>query len=71
MGKLPFADPPLAALLREQLSWRIRGFCLEHRKTGGNPMNLPVQLQANEEVISVIKRHPASLWGRLAWEDLF
>ena len=29
-------------------------------------MNLPVQLQNNEEVISVIKRHPASLWGRLA-----
>lgn len=29
-------------------------------------MNLPVQLQGNEEVIQVIRRHPASLWGRLA-----
>jgi len=29
-------------------------------------MDLPVQLQGGEEVIQVIRRHPASLWGRLA-----
>ena len=29
-------------------------------------MDLPVQLQSGEEVIQVIRRHPASLWGRLA-----
>jgi hypothetical protein len=29
-------------------------------------MDLPVQLQGGEEVIRVIRRHPASLWGRLA-----
>lgn len=29
-------------------------------------MELPVQLQSGEEVIQVIRRHPASLWGRLA-----
>lgn len=28
-------------------------------------MDLPVQLQSGEEVIRVIRRHPASLWGRL------
>ncbi len=29
-------------------------------------MDLPVQLQSGEEVIKLIRRHPASLWGRLA-----
>jgi hypothetical protein len=29
-------------------------------------MDLPVQLQSGEEVVQVIRRHPASLWGRLA-----
>lgn len=29
-------------------------------------MELPVKLQSGEEVVEVIKRHPASLWGRLA-----
>ncbi len=29
-------------------------------------MDLPVQLQSGEEVIKIIRRHPASLWGRLA-----
>jgi hypothetical protein len=29
-------------------------------------MNLPIQLQSDEEVIKLIRRHPASLWGRLA-----
>ncbi len=29
-------------------------------------MDLPVQLQSGEDVIQVIRRHPASLWGRLA-----
>ena len=29
-------------------------------------MDLPVQLQSGEEVIQVIRRHPASLLGRLA-----
>lgn len=29
-------------------------------------MNLPIQLQDGEEVIKIIRRHPASLWGRLA-----
>ncbi|HRI56967.1 MAG TPA: PH domain-containing protein [Anaerolineae bacterium] len=29
-------------------------------------MDLPVQLQSDEEVIQIIRRHPASLWGRLA-----
>lgn len=33
-------------------------------------MNLPIQLQDGEEVIRVIKRHPASLWGRLALDAL-
>lgn len=28
-------------------------------------MDLPVQLQNGEDVIQVIRRHPASLWGRL------
>ena len=28
-------------------------------------MDYPVQLQDNEEVLAVIRRHPASLWGRL------
>ncbi|HNS00972.1 MAG TPA: PH domain-containing protein [Anaerolineae bacterium] len=28
-------------------------------------MDLPVQLQSDEEVVEVIRRHPASLWGRL------
>lgn len=28
-------------------------------------MELPVQLQSGEEVIKLIRRHPASLWGRL------
>jgi hypothetical protein len=29
-------------------------------------MDLPVQLQSGEEVVQIIRRHPASLWGRLA-----
>lgn len=29
-------------------------------------MDLPVQLQDGEQVVQTIKRHPASLWGRLA-----
>jgi membrane protein YdbS with pleckstrin-like domain len=29
-------------------------------------MDLPVQLQSGEEVVQTIRRHPASLWGRLA-----
>ena len=29
-------------------------------------MNLPIQLQSGEEVIKLIRRHPASLWGRMA-----
>jgi hypothetical protein len=29
-------------------------------------MNLPIQLQSGEEIVQVIRRHPASLWGRLA-----
>ena len=29
-------------------------------------MDLPIQLQDGEQVIQVIRRHPASLWGRLA-----
>jgi membrane protein YdbS with pleckstrin-like domain len=29
-------------------------------------MDLPVQMQSGEEVMQVLKRHPASLWGRLA-----
>ncbi len=29
-------------------------------------MDLPIQLQSDEKVIQVIRRHPASLWGRLA-----
>ena len=28
-------------------------------------MDLPVQLQSGEEIVQVIRRHPASLWGRL------
>ena len=28
-------------------------------------MNLPIQLQSGEEVVKLIRRHPASLWGRL------
>ncbi len=33
-------------------------------------MALPIQLQDGEEVIKTIKRHPASLWGRLALDAL-
>lgn len=33
-------------------------------------MNLPIQLQDGEEVIKIIRRHPASLWGRLALDAL-
>lgn len=33
-------------------------------------MALPIQLQDGEEVIKVIRRHPASLWGRLALDAL-
>ena len=29
------------------------------------PMESPVQLQSNEEITSVIRRHPVHLWGRL------
>ena len=29
-------------------------------------MELPIQLQSGEQVVQVIRRHPASLWGRLA-----
>lgn len=33
-------------------------------------MTLPIQLQDGEEVIKIIRRHPASLWGRLALNAL-
>jgi len=33
-------------------------------------MNLPIQLQSGEEVVKLIRRHPASLWGRLALDAL-
>ncbi len=33
-------------------------------------MTLPIQLQDGEDVIKIIRRHPASLWGRLALDAL-